>query len=71
MSIRLLIALICSGLLINADAFAKDALSSVQIVDGITQQRPPNTPGGNWKAVCVEFSRKTLHHPNDNRLGAV
>ena len=45
MSIRLLIALICSGLLINADAFAKDALSSVQIVDGITQQRPPNTRG--------------------------
>ena len=43
MSIRLLIALICSGLLINADAIAKDALSSVQIVDGITQQRPPNT----------------------------
>ena len=43
MSIRLLITLICSGLLINADSFAKDALSSVQIVDGITQQRPPNT----------------------------
>ena len=45
MYIRLLIALFCSGLLINADAFAKDALSSVQIVDGITQQRPPNTRG--------------------------
>ena len=45
MSIRLLVALICSGLLINADSFAKDALSSVQIVDGITQQRPPNTRG--------------------------
>ena len=45
MSTRLLIALICSGLLINADAFAKDALSSVKIVDRITQQRPPNTRG--------------------------
>lgn len=43
MYIRLLIALFFGGLLINADAFAKDALSSVQIVDGITQQRPPNT----------------------------
>ena len=45
MFIKLLIALISSGLLINADAFAKDALSSVKIVDGITQQRPPNTRG--------------------------
>ena len=43
MYIRLLIALFFGGLLINADAFAKDALSSVKIVDGITQQRPPNT----------------------------
>lgn len=43
MSIRFLIAFICSGLFLNADAFAKDALSSVKIVDGITQQRPPNT----------------------------
>ena len=43
MYIRLLITLICSGLLINANAIAKDALSSVQIVNGITQQRPPNT----------------------------
>ena len=45
MFIKLLITLISSGLLINADAFAKDALSSVKIVDGITQQRPPNTRG--------------------------
>ena len=45
MYIRVLIALFFGGLLINADAFAKDALSSVQIVDGITQQRPPNTRG--------------------------
>ena len=45
MYIRLLIALFFGGLLINAAAFAKDALSSVKIVDGITQQRPPNTRG--------------------------
>ena len=45
MSIRLLITLICSGLLINAKAIAIDALRSVKIVDGITQQRPPNTRG--------------------------
>lgn len=43
MFIRFLIALIISGLFINADAFGIDALSSVKIVDGITQQRPPNT----------------------------
>ena len=45
MYIRFLIALFFGSLLINADAFAKDALSSVQIVDRITQQRPPNTRG--------------------------
>ena len=43
MSIRLFIFLLIPGLLINADAIANDALSSVQIVEGITQQRPPNT----------------------------
>ena len=43
MSIRLLIVLLVTGLLINADAIANDALSSVRIVEGIAQQRPPNT----------------------------
>ena len=43
MSIRLLIVLLTTGLFTNADAIANDALSSVQIVEGITQQRPPNT----------------------------
>ena len=43
MHIRLLIVLLFSGLLINVDAIANDALSSVRIVEGITQQRPPNT----------------------------
>ena len=43
MHIRLLIVLLFSGLFTNADAIANDALSSVRIVEGITQQRPPNT----------------------------
>ncbi|MCY3743002.1 MAG: hypothetical protein OXH00_18455 [Candidatus Poribacteria bacterium] len=43
MSIRLLIVLLVTGLLINADAIANDALSFVRIVEGIAQQRPPNT----------------------------
>ena len=43
MSIKLLIALILSGLFINTSAFAEDALSDVRILDGINQHRPPNT----------------------------
>ena len=43
MAIRLLIVLLATRLLINADAIANDALSSVSIVEGIAQQRPPNT----------------------------
>ena len=40
---RLLIVLLLSGFLITTNSFAEDALSSVQIVEGITQQRPRNT----------------------------
>ena len=43
MYIRLLTVLLVIGFLINADAIANDALSSVRIVKGISQQRPPNT----------------------------
>lgn len=43
MYIKFLVALLLSSLLISANSFAEDALSSVQIVEGITQQRPPNT----------------------------
>ena len=43
MDIRLLIALLLSSLLTIANSSAEDALSSVQIVEGINQQRPPNT----------------------------
>ena len=43
MYIRLLIALLLGSLLITANGTAKDALSEVRIVQGIVQQRPPNT----------------------------
>ena len=43
MYIKSLIALLLSSLLISANSFAEDALSSVQIMEGINQQRPPNT----------------------------
>ena len=44
MPIRALVLLLFSGLLlINVEVIANDALSSVQIVEGITQRRPPNT----------------------------
>ncbi len=43
MHIRPLIVLLFIGLLISANANAKDALSFVQIVEGITQKRPPQT----------------------------
>lgn len=43
MHIRLLIALLFSGFLINTNVIADDALSFVQIVEGITQQRPSQT----------------------------
>ena len=57
MHIRLLIVLLFSGLLINVDAIANDALSSVRIVEGITQQRPSQYTADNRAAVCVELSR--------------
>ena len=43
MYIRFFVSLFLSSLLITGNSIAKDALSSVQIVEGITQQRPPNT----------------------------
>ena len=46
MYIKLLIALLLSSfliILITGNSLAKDALSSVQIVEGISQQRPRNT----------------------------
>ena len=43
MKIRLLILLLLSNFLIIANINAEDALSDVRIVEGIVQQRPPNT----------------------------
>ena len=43
MDIRLLILLLLGSLLMTVNSTAEDALSSVRIVEGIVQQRPPNT----------------------------
>ena len=43
MYIRLLIALFLGSLLITANGTAQNALSGVRIMEGIVQQRPPNT----------------------------
>ena len=43
MFMRLLIALLLGSLLIAINSMAQDALSGVRIVEGIVQQRPPNT----------------------------
>ena len=43
MYIRFIIFVFLSSFLITANSFAEDALSFVQIVEGITQQRPRNT----------------------------
>ena len=43
MYMRLLIALLLGSLFITVNGTAEDALSDVRIVEGIVQQRPPNT----------------------------
>ena len=43
MHVRLLIALFLGSFLITTNSTAQDALSGVRIVEGIVQQRPPNT----------------------------
>ena len=58
MYIRFLIVLLIIGLLINVDAIANDALSSVQIVEGITQQRPPNTRQTIGRRYVWNFKRR-------------
>ena len=58
MYIRFLIVLFFSGLLISADVFAEDALSSVQIVEGITQHRPANTRQTIGRRYVWNFKRK-------------
>ncbi len=55
---RLLIVLLISGFLISADAFAEDALSFVQIVEGMTQQRPSNTRQTIGRRYVWNFKRR-------------
>ena len=60
MSIRLLIVLLLgSSLLIPANSTAEDALSDVRIVEGIVQQRPPNTRQTLGKRYVWNFKGKS------------
>lgn len=59
MYIRLLIFFILSILLITANSHAQDALSEVRIIEGIVQQRPPNTRQTIGKRYVWNFKRKS------------
>ena len=59
MYIRLLIALLLGSLLITANGTAQDALSGVRIVEGIVQQRPPNTRQTIGKRYVWNFKGKS------------
>ena len=59
MYIRLLIAILLSSLLLTANSSAEDALSSVRIVEGIVQQRPPNTRQTLGKRYVWNFKGKS------------
>ena len=59
MFIRLLIALLLGSLLITANSTAQDALSGVRIVEGIVQQRPPNTRQTLGKRYVWNFKGKS------------
>ena len=59
MYIRLLILLLLSSLLINANSNAEDALSDVRIIEGIVQQRPPNTRQTIGKRYVWNFKGKS------------
>lgn len=56
---RLLIALLMGSLLITANGTAQDALSGVRIVEGIVQQRPPNTRQTIGKRYVWNFKGKS------------
>ncbi len=59
MYIRLLIALFLGSLFITANGTAEDALSGVRIVEGIVQQRPPNTRQTIGKRYVWNFKGKS------------
>ena len=59
MYIRLLILLLLGSLLITANSNAEDALSNVRIIEGIVQQRPPNTRQTIGKRYVWNFKGKS------------
>ena len=59
MYVRLLIALFLGSLFITASSTAEDALSGVRIVEGIVQQRPPNTRQTLGKRYVWNFKGKS------------
>ena len=59
MYMRLLIVLLLGSLLITANSTAEDALSGVRIVEGIVQQRPPNTRQTLGKRYVWNFKGKS------------
>ena len=59
MYIRLLAALFLGSLLITLNSHAQDALSDVRIVEGIVQQRPPNTRQTLGKRYVWNFKGKS------------
>ena len=58
MYIRFIVSLFLSSLLVTGNSIAQDALSSVQIVEGITQHRPANTRQTIGRRYVWNFKRK-------------
>ena len=59
MDIRLLIVLLLGSLFMTANGTAEDALNGVRIVEGIVQQRPPNTRQALGKRYVWNFKGKS------------
>ena len=59
MFMRLLIALLLGSLLTAINSMAQDALSGVRIVEGVVQQRPPNTRQTLGKRYVWNFKGKS------------
>ena len=59
MYIRLFIVLLLGSLLISANSTAEDALSDVRLIEGIVQQRPPNTRQTLGKRYVWNFKGKS------------
>lgn len=59
MKIRLLILLLLGSLLITVNGTAQEALSYVRIIDGLVQQRPPNTRQTIGKRYVWNFKGKS------------